>query len=812
MESARNGMNLVILDACRNNPFARSFRNAAQGLATLNAPSGTFISYATAPGSVASDGSGKNGLYTGELVRHMKTPGLKLEEVFKRVRADVQDQSGDKQVPWDASSLTGDFYFVPPTVAPDSAPEVTGTAAETDSASTPKVSAAPRKFRADEEAWELMKGSNDPDDFKYFLEEFPESPLSSVARLKLRKFKKAQKKLAAKQKPVSSSQSAIISPSKPKNSVESSLPQKNISIKEGFEKCEGRDFCLRKVANTNSMTLFSLNRMAKVYGWKGTDKEKQNLKSESLKEKYEKCIGNDNCLRSVASSQYMTLPNLNRMAKVYGWKGAEPQLAKAQPSATTTSSQIRLAYEQATKQNTTEAYQRFINAHQRLPKAKFYVKRAKTRLQTLQDAITPRYVGEFRGGKRHGQGTAFYADGGKYVGEWKDDEINGYGTYSLGKGKYEGVIYQGEFKFNNIDGKGTITLPDGRKIKGKIRYDTEAKDACKMFYVHFIDDCLFIVNGTVYDKYGKVIGTFSDNVFTKQEKEAAPLDFDLDDLEAVRELTDAERKEDQAALRQKQESAGEWTESITGMKFRRIPGGSFRMGSPTTEEGREDDETPHAVSVGEFWLGETAVTLGQFRRFVRDSGHRPQSESMGCWWWTGSKWEESKSKNWRSPGFSQLDSQPVVCVSWNDASAYAKWLSRKTGKRFRLPTESEWEYAARAGTQTSRYWGEAIGRNRANCSECGSRWDGKQPAPVGSFSPNTFGLHDMLGNVFEWTCSQYKKSYDGSEQKCSVYADNYSLRGGSWSSRPGWVRAAYRDNFNFPDFRDNYIGFRLAQD
>ena len=92
MESARNGMNLVILDACRNNPFARSFRNAAQGLATLNAPSGTFISYATAPGSVASDGSGKNGLYTGELVRHMKTAGLKLEEVFKRVRADVQDQ------------------------------------------------------------------------------------------------------------------------------------------------------------------------------------------------------------------------------------------------------------------------------------------------------------------------------------------------------------------------------------------------------------------------------------------------------------------------------------------------------------------------------------------------------------------------------------------------------------------------------------------------------------------------------------------------------------------------------------------------
>ena len=267
-----------------------------------------------------------------------------------------------------------------------------------------------------------------------------------------------------------------------------------------------------------------------------------------------------------------------------------------------------------------------------------------------------------------------------------------------------------------------------------------------------------------------------------------------------------------AALRQKQKSAGEWTESNTGMKFRRIPGGSFRMGSPSWEEGRKDHEKQHTVRVGEFWLAETEVTLGQFSQFVRDSGHRPQSESKGCWWYTESKWEESKSKNWRSPGFSQLDSQPVVCVSWNDASAYAKWLSRKTGKRFRLPTEAEWEYAARAGTQTARYWGEAIGRNNANCGRCGSRWDGKQTAPVGSFSPNAFGLHDMLGNVWEWMCSEYKESYDGSEQKCSVSARRYSLRGGSWLDGPGGVRAAYRFGGGFPDVRYSGIGFRLARD
>jgi len=124
---------------------------------------------------------------------------------------------------------------------------------------------------------------------------------------------------------------------------------------------------------------------------------------------------------------------------------------------------------------------------------------------------------------------------------------------------------------------------------------------------------------------------------------------------------------------------------------------------------------------------------------------------------------------------------------------------------------SEWEYAARAGTQTTRYWGDGIGRNNANCDGCGGRWDDKQTAPAGSFKPNAFGLFDMLGNVWEWTCSEYKKSYDGSEQKCAVSAEDYSLRGGSWAYGPGYVRSAAR-NYYGPDARSGRIGFCLAQD
>lgn len=114
MEDAHNRLNIVILDACRNNPFARSFRSVNNGLASIDAPSGTLIAYATAPGSVASDGEGRNGLYTMALLNTMRSPGLKIEDVFKRVRGAVQSKTMERQVPWESSSLTGDFYFIEP--------------------------------------------------------------------------------------------------------------------------------------------------------------------------------------------------------------------------------------------------------------------------------------------------------------------------------------------------------------------------------------------------------------------------------------------------------------------------------------------------------------------------------------------------------------------------------------------------------------------------------------------------------------------------------------------------------------------------
>jgi formylglycine-generating enzyme required for sulfatase activity len=136
MDYARNNMNIVILDACRDNPFARSFRSSAQGLAAVNAPGGTLIAYATAPGSVASDGPGENGIYTGELIKIMSTPGLKIEDVFKQVRSAVRQETDGKQIPWESSSLEGDFYFAKPAGEPAAPNTVVATNRQTPVAGT----------------------------------------------------------------------------------------------------------------------------------------------------------------------------------------------------------------------------------------------------------------------------------------------------------------------------------------------------------------------------------------------------------------------------------------------------------------------------------------------------------------------------------------------------------------------------------------------------------------------------------------------------------------------------------------------------
>ncbi len=196
-----------------------------------------------------------------------------------------------------------------------------------------------------------------------------------------------------------------------------------------------------------------------------------------------------------------------------------------------------------------------------------------------------------------------------------------------------------------------------------------------------------------------------------------------------------------------------------------------------------------------FYLGKTEITYEQFDYYV--------------WHQHRSGYPEIAFPNTAKGG---RGNQPVVNVGWLDAIAYAHWLSKQTKNQCRLPTEAEWEYAARARTSTAYPWGNALGSNNANCAGCGSSWDNKEAAPVGSFVANKFGLHDMLGNVWEWTCSNWRERFDGSEQHCNDDTANKQqarvLRGGSWFNHPDLVRASARGDAHM-DNRNGIVGFRV---
>ena len=220
-----------------------------------------------------------------------------------------------------------------------------------------------------------------------------------------------------------------------------------------------------------------------------------------------------------------------------------------------------------------------------------------------------------------------------------------------------------------------------------------------------------------------------------------------------------------------------------------IPSGSFRMGD--IQGGGSSDEKPvHRVSVGKFAMGKFEVTFAEYDKFAEATG-RKKPDDRG--WGRGNR--------------------PVINVSWNDATAYTKWLSNQTGKTYRLPTEAEWEYAARAGTETKYWWGNDIGKNRAACDGCGAKWgwDAKRmTAPVGSFEANQFGLYDTAGNLWEWTCSEYTSKYNDKEKQCVTTGNRLSLRGGSWYGNAWSVRSANRSR-DTPTIRNDDVGFRVSR-
>ena len=290
------------------------------------------------------------------------------------------------------------------------------------------------------------------------------------------------------------------------------------------------------------------------------------------------------------------------------------------------------------------------------------------------------------------------------------------------------------------------------------------------------------------------------------------------------------------------------------LKMVLIPSGEFKMGSDESAEETaaffkknygmdcptawplKHEHPQHRVRITKpFYLGTYHVTRGQFRQFVKDSGYKMDAEKgdePGAYGWdaeTKTFGDFHKDYSWRNAGFQQTDEHPVVNVSWNDAVAFCKWLSKKEGKTYRLPTEAEWEYACRAGTTTRYHSGDdpETLANVANVADATAKakfpdwkWTIKASdgyvftSPVGRFKPNAFGLYDMHGNAWQWCADWHGDDYYGKSPADDPIGpdtgDGRVFRGGSWVYGPLNSRSAFRAEGS-PDVRLNDLGFRVAR-
>jgi len=277
-------------------------------------------------------------------------------------------------------------------------------------------------------------------------------------------------------------------------------------------------------------------------------------------------------------------------------------------------------------------------------------------------------------------------------------------------------------------------------------------------------------------------------------------------------------------------------------RMAKIPGGTFTMGSPESERERRRFEGPRSnVTVASFAIGATEVTRGQYAAFVADT----KRSTAGCFTYGFISFDDGTlvdpNASWRNPGFEQTDEHPVVCVSWEDARDYAAWLARKSGQRYRLASEAEWEYAARAHTASRFFWGEdenhtckyanggdptllralpALHDEIAKSlreGDAGARFvqcdDGVAfTGPVRRYQPNGFGLYDMIGNAWEYVADCWYEELPPSGAPHATDSCEYRrTRGGSWDDFPEELRSARRSRVP-PSVRRNDSGFRVARD
>jgi formylglycine-generating enzyme required for sulfatase activity len=660
MQAAGSSVNIVILDACRDNPY-RSYFRSEDGLAAMKAPRCTIISYATAVGQKASEGTGRSGLFAQHLLKAIQTPGLTIEEVFKKTARGVEKASNGRQVPWRMSSLTGDFCL-------------TACAQKTvdeNKALLERVAELEQRLAQASSAYKREKVTL-------------QQQVAELQRRLAQAASASEREKASLQQQVAELQRRLAQAASASEREKATLQQQMVELQQRL--AQAASASEREKASLQQQMAELQQRLAQAAS--ASEREKASLQQQMAELQQR--------LAQAASASEREKASLQQQV-------AELQRRLAQASS-------------ASEREKASLQQQVAELQRRLAQAASASEREKASLQ---------------------QQVA--------------------------------------------------------KLQRRLAQASSASESEKT----------------------PLVGRISELEQGLAQASTSPvMPQPLPSQPPVSKWTPGK------VFRDRLKDGGFGPEMVV------IPAGRFQMGD-IQGRGRSNEKPVHWVSVDKRAIGRYEVTHAEFVRFLNAVRHRGTQKQP----WFQTKAEDSDSHIIGSIGNFRVEASyenhPVIEVSWYGATAYAQWLSQQTGQQYRLPTEAEWEYAARAGTTTSRYWGndpdeacryanvadETVKRQYSgwtihNCT------DGyMHTAPVGRFKPNAFGLFDIIGNVWEWACSEYESKYRGKEKRCirNNSVIHRVVRGGSWFDVPGWARVPYRNVRRFVRDWSDDIGFRLVR-
>ena len=681
LEEARNPLNVVILDACRDNPLTRRGRSAERGLGIVSlAPSGLFVAYSAAPGQKAQDGApGANGVFTGELLRALQRPGLKIEDTFKVVSQGVREKTGGRQNPWIQASLQGDFYM----------------GAQQAPAEPAAAAVAPATDR-EGMFWSSIQSSSYVADFEEYLRLFPNGTFAGLARNKISALSAAAKAPPPKEEPAQQQVASL------------SVPPLEPIDREYVVSQAAR---IREVPNVTAKQVGQLREGTKVV-----------------------------VLGKVRNENWYLLEQGGKPA------GYVPTTALEDPS----------VYAERTRKESEER-----------------------RIKAEQD----RKIAE----ERAQQLAALDAQRQKLEAERRQQEQAARAVEEARRQAEEQERQRREAEQQRIVDEQRRREEEQRRREEEEKRIVEEKIKRQLAMV------------IVKAPPGAQRATPAVGVYVPP----APGTVFKDCADVCPEMIS-------------------------------IQTGRYQMGASRDDrDATSAERPPQIVTLSEpFAIGAYEITRAQFGAFVGETKHNP----TGCTTLsynivTGLNFGFDATRRWDNVGFDQTDKHPVACVSFDDARAYVRWLSEKTGWNYRLPSEAEWEYVARSGSVGTRPWGENPndschysnnGDMTLNTLSTLSLWpvhncrDGHAyTAPVGSFPPNGMGAYDMMGNVWEWTEDCWTNTLAGiaidgrprTGGDCSFRA----VRGGAWFSTKSETfrtsaRVAEPTNRRAP-----YIGIRVAR-